>query len=154
MSKHIKLLSLLGISILLPSSSQANNPYVVNKLIVDMRNVGAEHCLLRSLKIFQGEMIRGDIPRRLDATGQNLRFEMQGTSIYLAMSYKCGRYKDFSISMKQHFSRGLGQTQIVTAFYDEVNVFENHIIEPGYISCNANSVCTSIPSKITWEISN
>lgn len=153
MAKHLKALRLLGIALLIATASYAN-PYEVNQLIVDMRNIGAEHCLLRSLKIFQGEMIRGDIPRRLDATGQNLNFVMQGTSIDLSMSYKCGKYKDFSISMRQHFSRGLGQAQIVAKFYNEVNVFEKHIIEPGYISCNANSACTSIPSKITWEISN
>lgn len=154
MPRFIKIFSLLSIVMLIPESPLASNPYEVNQLIVFMRNVGAEHCLLRSLKIFQGEMIGGDIPRRLDATGQNLRFVMQGTSIDLVMSYQCGKYKDFTISMKQHFSRGLGQAQIVAKFYNQVNVFENHIIEPGYISCPQGSGCSSIPSKITWEISN
>ena len=157
MYKHVIILSFIVISVFLPPSSQAN-PYNINHLIVQTKNVGAEKCLMRSLKIFQGEMIGGNIPRTLDATGENYTYVMQGRNIDLTIKYMCGKYKDFSINMKTHYSTNTRRVEIVTTFFDVVNAFEKHTIEPGYISCTTTPTiltgCSSIPSRINWEISN
>jgi hypothetical protein len=157
MRKHVIILIFIIISVLLPSLSMANS-YDINHLIVHMRNVGAETCLMRSLKIFQGEMIGGNIPRTLYATGDNYGFVMQGKDIDLTIKYKCGKYKDFSISMKKHSSRNTPRAEVSATFFDVINVFEKHTIEPGYINCTAAPAilagCSSIPSRINWEISN
>ncbi|MDF1758874.1 MAG: hypothetical protein P1U74_11370 [Legionellaceae bacterium] len=152
MQKHTITLSSIIISLILSCPSFAST-FDVNQLIVNMKNVGAETCLLRSLKIFQGEMIGGNIPRTLHATGQDFWYVLQGQDIDLIMKYQCGRYKDFSISMKKHYSRRTGRAEILTAFFDEVNVFERHTIEAGYVTCTSRG-CSSFPSRINWEISN
>lgn len=141
------------ISISMPNLSMASS-YNVNNLIVHIRNIGAENCLLSSLKIFQGLVAFGDIPRWLNATGENYSFVMQGQTINMTMSYQCGRYKGFSISMINRYSSNIGQAQVETKFYDAVNVFERRTIEPGFKSCPEFQTCTSVPSRINWEISN
>ncbi len=143
---------LLGLIFMQQGYADRNN-YDYNDLIINLQNIGVEHCYLIDQSITQGQVIP-NFPSVLPITGIDNIFTVHGKVSEFTVKYSCGVNKEFSLHMTHFWKKGHWHRTLDTQFMT-TNIFEKHTTKLGWRKGNGeNGAPYGEPTKTTWIFSH
>ncbi|MDP3704665.1 MAG: hypothetical protein Q8R24_01990 [Legionellaceae bacterium] len=138
-----KVLCTTLLSLLLSSPTLAESLH----LVVILRNFGTDNCTLIKKVLIEGTLDKEkSFPYTLPADGYWYQFSVTGNKTDASVTYQCGKYKKFTLTMGQYMKSNDKHSTIDAKMIDAVDVFEKHQ------TLEANPTENRYTGTLEWDI--